>query len=58
MLNEDEEIRSPKRKVIQVEFEETREYLKEGKEYGAGKGGREDLRTERGEPSSKDFVSL
>ena len=30
MLNEDEEIRSPKRKVIRVESEETQDYVKEG----------------------------
>ena len=31
MLNEDEEIRSPKRKVIRVESEETQNYVKEGR---------------------------
>ena len=31
MLNEDEEIRSPKRKVIRVESEETQDYVKEGR---------------------------
>ena len=31
MLNEDEEIGSPKRKVIRVESEETQDYVKEGR---------------------------
>ena len=31
MLNEDEEIRSPKRKVIHVESEETQDFVKEGR---------------------------
>ena len=31
MPNEDEEIRSPKRKVIRVESEETQDYVKEGR---------------------------
>ena len=31
MLNEGEEIRSPKRKVIRVESEETQDYAREGK---------------------------
>ena len=31
MLNEGEEIRSPKRKVIRVESEETQDYVREGK---------------------------
>ena len=31
MLNEDEEVRSPKRKVIRVESEETQDYVEEGR---------------------------
>ena len=34
ILNEGEEIRSPKRKVIRVESEETQDYVREEKEYG------------------------
>ena len=34
MLNEGEEIRCPKRKVIRVESEKTQDYVCEGKGYG------------------------
>ena len=57
MLNEDEEIKSPKRNVIRVESEETHDYVKEGREYGKGRG-RKDFRTEGGERSAKALVSL
>ena len=57
MLNEGEEIRSPKRKVIRVASEETQDYVREEK-YGFGGRGREDFHTERCERSAKDLVSL
>ena len=52
------EIKSPKRKVIRVESEETQDYVKRVKEYGAGRNGREDFRTERDERSARAVVSL
>ena len=49
MLNEGEEIRSPKREVIRVESKETQEFCDRRTEYGEGRG-TEDLHTERGGP--------
>ena len=45
MLNEGEETRSPKTKVIRVESEENTGLCERRKEYGAGRGEKEDLRT-------------
>ena len=62
MLNVGEEIRSPKRKVIQVESEETQDYVREGrsrersKEHGSGRSGRAELRTECDQCSAKADV--
>ena len=59
MLNEGEEIGSPKRKVIRVESEETQDYVRESKSTEHEKEEeREDLRTERGECFDKTIVSL
>ena len=41
MLNADEEIGSPIRKIIRVESEETQDYVEEGRSTEQGRGGRE-----------------
>ena len=53
MLNEGEEIRSPKRKLIRVESEETQDCVREEKSMEFGGRGREDVHTERGERSAE-----
>ena len=56
MLNEDEEIRSPKNNLGGIR--RNTGLCERRKEHGAGRGGREDLRTERGERSVEAPVSL
>ena len=58
MLNEDKEIRSPKRKVIRVECEETQDYVREeeSSKFEEEKG--RTFNNERGECSAEVLVSL
>ena len=51
-------LKSPKRKSDSGGIRGNAGLCKRGKECGAGRSGREDLRTERGKRSAKAFVSL
>ena len=53
-----EEIKSPKRKVIRAESEETQDYVRQAKGHGSGGSGRTELRAECDPCSAKVVVSL
>ena len=53
-----EEIKSPKRKTIRIESEETQGYARESKEHGSGRSGRTNICTECNQCFAKADVSL
>ena len=53
-----EEIESPKKESDSSGIRRNAGFRKRGEEYGAGRNGREEFRTERGDRSATAFVSL
>ena len=55
---EGDEVKSPKRKVIRVESEETPDYVREANDMNQQESEKNKFRTERDQRSAKAFVSL